>query len=64
MLGCVYLILAALLGRKIIRNFLPEQRMRERNHALVGDFCSVIWKWCAAYDLGCLYSSMAAERVL
>ena len=30
MLGCVYLILAALLGREIIRNFLPEQRMREK----------------------------------
>ena len=52
MLGCVYLILAALLGREITHNFLPEQRM------------SVIWKWCAAYDLGCLYSSMAAKRVL
>lgn len=65
MLGCVYLILAALLGREIIRNFLPEQRMREKGITpLMGDFCSVIWKWCAAYDLGCLYSSMAAKRVL
>ena len=30
MLGCVYLILAALLGREITHNFLPEQRMREK----------------------------------
>ena len=30
MLGCVYLILAVLLGREITRNFLPEQRMREK----------------------------------
>ena len=50
MLGCVYLILAALLGREITHNFLPEQRMGE--------------KGITAYDLGCLYSSMAAKRVL
>ena len=30
MLGCVYLILALLLGREITHNFLPEQRMREK----------------------------------
>ena len=30
MLGCVYLILAALLGREITHNFLPEQRMRKK----------------------------------
>ena len=65
MLGCVYLILAALLGREITHNFFAgTKNERKRNHALVGDFCSVIWKWCAAYDLGCLYSSMAAKRVL
>ena len=57
MLGCVYLILAALLGREIIRNFLPEQRMREKG-------ITPLWVTFAAYDLGCLYSSMAAKRVL
>ena len=30
MLGCGYLILAAVLGREITHNFLPEQRMREK----------------------------------
>ena len=45
-------------------SFAGTKNERKRNHALVGDFCSVIWKWCATYDLGCLYSSMAAERVL
>ena len=30
MLGCVYLVLATLLGREITRNLLSEQRMREK----------------------------------
>lgn len=30
MLGCVYLILAALLGREITHNFLPEQRREKK----------------------------------
>ena len=61
MLGCVYLILAALLGREITHNFLPEQRMREKGiMPLWVTFAASF----AAYDLGCLYSSMAAKRVL
>ena len=54
MLGCVYLILAALLGREITHNFLPEQRMREKG-------ITPLWvTFAASFGSGVLLMTWAA----
>lgn len=59
MAGCIYLILAVMIGWKITGSILSEQKMKEKGiTALWVRFPGSFWLWDSSADLGCVHSSV------